>query len=686
MMKTRLLCFCLLLCLCAGALLSACAGENAASSAPETTSENLPEAEPSLAPESSEPAEESASSEPPKSPESMGTGVQEESDLYYGDASLPKVTEPRYWPENSPNRQTRINLISGQPPRVRSKMDITGDIATEYYNSLDALPLLTDGKTASRATYSDPALVHFTRGMSRSLYFDFGYTSAVSGAYFSFLQESSTAVNLPEEFSIALSDDGIGWQTVYENRHLTASSDNSYCRTEVKFDQIYAARFVRFTVAVSVHVFCDEIQVFGTKAIPANAVNVVPEEEEIEMDRGYVLPEDFLGVHNVLLSYHCQRSGYGHSESGLITEEEYRPHVGYYNTDGELTDTFFDGYLYLPYTAYNYSDYARTLEGWKFYLDDIFYKNRNMDALNKEVGRTAAALSLPDYRCTVFTSVLYPWVTLSDGSANTFGDLDGDGKNDAFSSLENRKKAVKWMMDQEFDRFRAGGYENLTFGGFYWFEESIAVYSTEEKELVTYAADYAHSLGVKFFWIPYYTASGFDRWDEYGFDVACMQPNYMFGQSGDPTVLKTNAELTKHYGMCVEIEMNNINSDVDVSRYREYLEAGAKYGYMYGVKMYYQGGVPGAFYGAWASNNARRREVYDMTYLFAKEKFGDVPSVTPGDVNGDGRVTDEDVQLLMEALAGTRTLSGDALIAADLNKNGVLDARDAVLILQELEK
>lgn len=679
MMKTRLLCFCLLLCLCAGALLSACAGEKI-----------MPETDLSSAPEPVEPVERQESfvsaESPvlPVSPEPVSAVVQKESDLYYGDATLPEVTEPRYWPENSPNRQARMNLISGQTPLVRSKMDITGDIATEYFNSLEALPLLTDGKTATRATYSDPALVHFTRGISRSLYFDFGYTSAVSGAYFSFLQESSTAVNLPEEISIALSDDGIGWQTVYANRHLTASEDNSYCRTEVRFDQVYAARFVRITIAVSIHVFCDEIRVYGTKEIPANAASVVPEEEAAELDRGYILPEEFLGVHNVLLSYHCLRSGYGHSESGLITEEEYRPHVGYYDTDGNLADTFFDGYLYLPYTAFNYSDYARTLEGWKFYLDDIFFKNRNMDALNKEVGRTAAALSLSGYRCTVFTSVLYPWVTLSDGSANTFGDLDGDGRNDAFSSLENRKKAVKWMMDQEYSRFRAGGYENLTFGGFYWFEESIAVYSTEEKELVTYAADYAHSLGVKFFWIPYYTASGFDRWDEYGFDLACMQPNYMFGNRNDPSVLKTNADLTKYYGMCVEMEISDVNDSGDLSRYREYLDAGAKYGYMYGVKMYYQNGVPGAFYNAWASSNPRRREVYDLTYLYAKEKYGDAPSGTPGDVNGDGRVTDEDVQLLMEALAGTRTLSGDALTAADLNHNGIPDARDVVLLLQEL--
>ena len=659
MLKNRLLCLLLLLCLCAGALLSAC-GEQGAG---EVSAPLRVPSQSNLEPLSA-------------------SGVIE--DPYYGNGELPTVTTPVYWPKNSPDYNTRINLISGKTPLVKSGIPITGDVATEYYNSLEVLPQLTDGVYATRATYSDPALVHFSRGRNRSLYFDLGYTSAVSGAKFSFLQENSTAVNLPEEVSVALSDDGIGWQTVYRTRDLSVPRTDTYCRTEVTFDQVYAARFVRINFNVSVHVFCDELQVYGTKAIPADAAAVVPQDEDVSGDRGYIMPEEFLGVHNVLLSYHCLGSG-THTEQGLITQAEYRPYVGYYDTDGTLVDTFFDGFLYLPYTAFNYGDYARTLNGWKFYLDDIFYKNRNMDALNKEVGRVADALSLEDYRCTVFTSVLYPWETFSNGTVNWFGDLDGDGRNDPFSSLENRKKAVKWMMEQEYSRFLSGGYDNLTFGGFYWFEESLSTYSSAEKELVRYAAEYAHSLGVKLFWIPYYCAAGYDRWEDFGLDLACMQPNYMFGNRNTPEVLEITANLTKELGMCVEIEISDVNDAGDLSRYREYLEAGAEYGYMYAVKMYYQNGVPGAFYNAWASKDPKKREVYEMTYLYAKERFGTGATVTPGDINGDGRVTDADLKLLMEALAGMRTLTDSAFSAADLNNNGILDAQDLTLLLQELK-
>ncbi|MCH5183737.1 MAG: DUF4855 domain-containing protein [Oscillospiraceae bacterium] len=671
-MKKRLLCLGLLLCLCAGMLLSACGAKGTGRTSAEEPSADLP-------------ADRQAALRPSglTSPQPLSASFTFQ-DPYYGSGSLPEVTTPVYWPKNSPNYNTRINLISGKTPLVQSATTITGDVATEYFNSLETLPQLTDGKYAVNATYSDPALVHFTRGRNRSLYFDLGYTSAVSGAKFSFLQEDSTAVNLPEAIYIALSDDGIGWQTVYQSRDLSVPRTDTFCRTEVNFDKVYAARFVRITFNVSIHVFCDEIQVYGTKAIPSNAAAVVPLEEEAPGVRGYIMPEDFLGVHNVMLSYNCLGLGGAHPESGLITQAEYRPYVGYYDTDGNLVDTFFDGFLFLPYTAFNYDNYARTLDGWNYYLDDVFYANRNMDALNKEVGRVAEELSLEDYRVTVFTSVLYPWTTLSNGATNTFGDLDGDGKNDSFSSLENRKKAVKWMMDQEYNRFLAGEYQNLTFGGFYWFEESLSFYNKQELELVRYAADYAHSLGVKLFWIPYYCAAGFDRWEDFGLDLACMQPNYMFGNRNVPEVLEITANLTKELGMCVEIEISDVNDPGDLSRYREYLEAGAEYGYMYAVKMYYQNGVPGAFYYSWASADPKKRAVYDMTYLYAKERFGDASIFTPGDVNGDGKVTDADVTLLMEALSGMRTLIGTPFRAADLNNNGILDARDLTLLLQKI--
>lgn len=566
-------------------------------------------------------------------------------DSYYGDATLPEVDSPVYWPANAADREKTINLIAGMTPLVESKEKILKDFATEYYNSLVALPRLTDGAYAKTAVYSDSALVHFTRSSERTLLFDLGYTSAVSGILYSFLNETSVGVYAPSDISVYLSENGKEWQRVYSAK-ADPKSDKELCKREADFDAVYKARFVKIVFAVSSHAFCDEIQIFGTKAIPANALSVIPGKGEEPDDLGYITPDDFLGVNNVLLSYHCLEENRQHTESGLITVDEYLPHVGYYNEAGKLVDTFFDAYLYLPYTKFNYDDFARTLEGWKFYLDDIYTKDRNMSALDQAVSQVKKELSLPDYTCTVFTSVLYPWKKLSNGSTvNTFGDLDGDGRQDSFALLENRKKAVKWMMDQEYNRFLEGNYKNLEFGGFYWFEEAISVGDSEEKELILFASEYAHSLGVKFFWIPYYCASGYDRWQEYGFDLACMQPNYMFGNSGDAAVLQITADKTNELGMCVELEMNSVSNTDEVQRYMQYLAAGAEYGYMHAVKMYYQGGVPGVIYDAYCSDDPFKRAVYDLTYQFAKERFkAEIPefstsvldySCRDGVVNGD---------------------------------------------------
>lgn len=544
-------------------------------------------------------------------------------DLYYG-AHMPTTSVPAYWPKGEQNDQS-INLLLYKKPYVISKEPISIDHSTEYYNSIVALPRLTDNRFGTKATYSDDALAHFTRATERSVYFDFGYLSAVTSLKYSFLNDNSSGVFAPGELFLYLSDDGAKWELVSMVK-LAPSGSSVYCRGESKLKKTYIARYAKFVFEVSSHVFCDELQIYGTKAIPEGASNIVhtPEDGK-EKELGYMTPDKFLGVNNVMLSYHCLPDGSIHSENGLITVEEYLPYVGYYDTDGKLIDTFFDAFLYLPYTKFNYDDISHTLDGWNFYLDDIYYPGRNMDALDQAVSQAKKKLSIPDYKCTVFTSILYTWTKMDDGTWNTFGDINGDGKPESFDALENRKKAIKWLIDQEYQRFLENNYSNLTFGGFYWFEEAVSVHNEDERALIRFASDYVHSLGLKLFWIPYYCASGYNQWAELGFDVACMQPNYMFGNSGNPDVLKLTADKTRMLGMCVEIEMNSVSNADEVRRYMQYLEAGAKYGYMHAVKMYYQGGVPGAFYHAYLSQDPNQRSVYDFTYLFAKEKFANTP-------------------------------------------------------------
>lgn len=542
---------------------------------------------------------------------------------YYGSSEIPVIETPEYWADTESDYNKKINLVSGKKAIVSASESIASELATEWYNSR-TLGQLSDGLLAAQASYSDSRWFHITRGGTRNIVFDLGKTSTVNGFSVGFLRDSSVGVNLPRYVSVAVSENGKDWQTLYTLASVTSTSENAIVRLEESFSGLHKARYVRLSFAVNVHCYIDEFSVTGTKKLQSSALDVVPDENGSEgiFKNDYIYPENFCGVNNMLLSYNCLVDGSNNmTENGLITEDEYLPYVAYLDSDGNIKDTFFDSFLYLPYTAFNYNDYGRSAAGWRTYLENIYTPDRNMDALDSCVAKTAGALSLTGYKAKVFTPIFYTFKTLDSGAVNPFGDIDGDGKDEDFTRISDRKKAIKWIMDEEVKRFGEGNYSNLEFCGFYWFEESITYSDPDETELIRFASDYAHKLGMKLFWIPYQQASGYSDWKELGFDLACMQPNYMFNNNYTGDILYSNAATTKLYGMCVEMEINDPTNRQDASRYTEYIIAGAQTGYMKAVKMYYQSGVPGAFYSACMSKDASVRKIYDDTYLYAKEKY-----------------------------------------------------------------
>lgn len=536
---------------------------------------------------------------------------------YYSERKIPDDIVATEWPEDQQSDKT-VNLISKLLPySITTGTDMTeSEFATEYYNTKQTLNFLTDGRYGTPSEVTSSKFVHFTRHFSREITYDFGYISAVSGVQLSFLQCIKPAINLPDYVRISLSENGKDWQCVYEDTELFCELDGIY-REKHDFDKIYRARFVKIEFQVISHVYCDEIQIYGTKKIPAEAVTVDPEKSiPLKEDIGYITPDQFDGIENVLLSYHCYPEENGvHPEGGLITVEEYMPYVGYYDKTGKLVDTFFDGFLYIPNGRFSTTEGIRTYDGWKYYNDDIYTKDRNMDALNQAVGIVKKELDRPDYLATVYTSILYPGIYPGLREPIPFGDFDGDGVEESFDNLEFRIATVKWMMDDQYSRFVAGNFENLTFGGFYWYDEILVTHNRDDLEIIRFASDYAHQLGTKLFWIPYAYAAGYYSYQNYGIDLACMQPNYMFGQP--LSYIEDISALAKRHGMCIEMEFTTTNNE-DIRRYMKYLEGGVRYGYMNAVKMYYQGEMPGGIYDSYKAQSPYARSVYDLTYQYAK--------------------------------------------------------------------
>ena len=530
---------------------------------------------------------------------------------YYGALELETGGEPTYWDSSENDYNDTLNLIAGKPVQIELVDALRRDHATTFYNSPESNPALTDGKHASSAAYTDSAFFRFTNGEGRNLYFDLGHVSAVTGIRASFLREDGPNVKLPAGLLIYGSVDGEEWKVFHHVDSVYSEGASSIAQVDETFDKAYKVRYIRITFSVLPHVYCDEIEILGRKNVEGAAELSESTAVNDLYPQAFITPDQFDGVENMILSYNCNPSL---ASGGKTTVEEYLPHVGYYDRDGKLADTFFDSFLFLPYAAFTGTEY-RDFTAWNTYVDNVFAEDANINALSEAVDQVSEGLGR-DVRVRVFFSILYTWP-----DKTSFGDVDDDGVIEDFSKAEDRKKAIKWIIDEQLSRFEAGGYDNLDLLGFYWYEEQVTYTDPHELELIRYASDYVHSLGYKLMWIPWYCAPGYTDWKELGFDMACMQPNYAF--SGQATVerLYDNAETTRRLGMCVEIEIGQYDAQADILRYKEYLAVGAETGYMDAVKCYYQAGMPGAFYAAWKSADPFVNSVYHDTYLFAKGKY-----------------------------------------------------------------
>ncbi len=329
----------------------------------------------------------------------------------------------------------------------------------------------------------------------------------------------------------------------------------------------------------------------------------------------FSMPEVLDGVENLCLSYTFNPTA---ADYGRQTEAYFLPYVGYCQSNGAYTDSFMDSYLFLPHVTYGpsggtmyRSETPAIASDWNAYVIDLFKRGYNVDALNSAVETVGDLLGNPELSVSVFFTCLYPKKGQMD-----FGSLGGTALN--FTNLEDRKKAVRWMVDEQLSLFQSGRYSHLQLRGFYWFEEDLLTWDPEEIELVRYFNDYVHSLGYKTIWIPYYCASGWQYWKQYGFDVACMQPNLMWSSEYLPNRVSDCIEKIEAYGMCMEMEMDWNATSWKQGFYFSYLREGIRSGVSEAIKMYYQGGAPGTLYYACYSSEASARAVYDLTYRYAK--------------------------------------------------------------------
>ncbi len=540
--------------------------------------------------------------------------------MYYTNKPIVKC-DPVYC--DKPSKE-KVNLIRGLPIHAMEEKEFfanPGERAERNYDT-DCM-LMTDGEFSPDRRYPNPQWFHIHGGGGRIITFKLPYLCAVEGFCMNTCRDDVVAVRSPRYTKIRVSADGESFQTVYEADTRT-ERDLRIIPIRGEFAPVQAL-YVQVVIDVVHHVYIDELEIYGCTDVTGVPLpvgddkpvfNEFPRSPEVNA----FPPEDVMGSKNILLTYNYRPVD---PDLGLRTKEDYFPLVAYLDKEGKVQDTFMDGFLFLPDVSFDFSPRGQHAEGWQDYMDSVFVPDKNLDALNTTAREVGTALGDPDYKVGVYFTILYTFTGYDD-----FGVVNGEHL--VFDNGESRKKAIRWMIDSMIERYTAGNYGNTELRGFYWFEEALNPTDRHEEELTLFASSYVQEKGYKCFWIPYFRALGYEHWRNYGFDIACMQPNYMFDLSIPKSRLYDTAAEAKRMGMCVELEVwkicedenGNIDHPEHIRRFIEYLEVGAETGYMNTSKMYYHGSqFKGCISNGHKSKNPLYREMYDKTYLFAKKKL-----------------------------------------------------------------
>lgn len=301
------------------------------------------------------------------------------------------------------------------------------------------------------------------------------------------------------------------------------------------------------------------------------------------------------------------------------TPDEMRPYV-VHNNQANGKEWFFDGFLFLEFqdgAGYNYSPgyqgnkEARKQE-WEWLSNRLFEDGKAIKALNRCVAEAKEELGEPSFRHKVVVGLPEPFLNQKD-----WGELNGSKLD--FAKREDRIAASLWYIDLIREKFQASDLEHLVLDGFYWVSEQMNTTDFITIEI----GEHIRSNGGKFFWIPYYMSNGYSQWQEYGFDVAYLQPNYFFNKKIGEERIRNACELAFTHNMGLEMEFDARALYDSKVNYRDrminYINTFRELDVFKNASIaYYEGG--GAMYQFAQSSNPGDRELMDQLHSLVVER------------------------------------------------------------------
>lgn len=287
------------------------------------------------------------------------------------------------------------------------------------------------------------------------------------------------------------------------------------------------------------------------------------------------------------------------------TIERMRPYV--YRENAEKTEFLFDGFLFLEifdnvknieyYPGYSKNSAPKA--DWQSLLDTYFNEQKSFGALETILDSLAKSGTVPLRKRKVVISIPTPI-----NGFTGWGSIDGKALD--FNKIDDQIAAEKWFIDEALIRWKAKNYKYLELVGFYWVDENAGKY----ENAITLTKQHVQSKGMKFYWIPYFGATGGAKWKEMGFDYAYEQPNYFFNTTVPYSRLKDACSFGGTYGLGMEMEFDYRVSQTEFEiRFDNYIQSFTE-NKIWELKpvAYYEGG--GAWMSMASSTNAELKKMY----------------------------------------------------------------------------
>lgn len=319
------------------------------------------------------------------------------------------------------------------------------------------------------------------------------------------------------------------------------------------------------------------------------------------------------GVRHICLIYG------GNSQRPRWSANALLPYVAYVDEAGKPRDWLFDSFLFIEPWADSRHVYSREsgepadAAEWEALVGRWSQSDANLGGLEAAVAQAGEALG--DRRRVVSVVIALP--TPFAGSS-PFGVLPGMAAPLDFVRAGDRERGLAWYIQACLSRWRTSHQKHLRLAGFYWQSESIGA---EDEALVKWTSSYLHRRSLRLYWIPFAGAGGVIEWRQRGIDAVMMQPNLFFAAEYDPKwlVWAVNGARLRGCGIEMEFDGRLLTSPDYQRRFRAYLDAGARYGWMRGALVgYYEGG--GAL-GQLAASPGVGRRFYRDIYRFVKGTY-----------------------------------------------------------------